>query len=108
MAGLEQHLIHDRTHPAHVAIHQMPIHVKGCGHVTVAQPGLNILGITAALAERVDSAVPQVVKAAGKAMCPCDPLKVIRDKIGINGRTVRPGADITGVNVLFPEERPVF
>lgn len=44
MAALKQHLIHHRTHPAHVAFHQMPIYVEGRGYITVAQPGLNILG----------------------------------------------------------------
>lgn len=106
--GLEQHPVHDGTHSAHVAVHQMSIHIERCGHVTVTQPGLNIFGIATTFAECVDRAVPQVMKAARNPVCFHDPLKVVRDKIRVNGRTVRLRTDIAGLNVFPAKERFVL
>ena len=52
-----QHLIHYVTHAAHVSLHQMTVNIEGGRHVAVSQKTLDVLGVTAALTQRVHRAM---------------------------------------------------
>lgn len=86
----------------------MRINIGGGGDVAVAQPRLDIFGITAAFAKGIDRAVPQIMKPAWTSVGFHNPLKMVRDKIRVKRSTIGLCADVTGINILLPPKPLVF
>ena len=105
-AVLKQHFVHYITHAAHVAVHQVPIHIQRSGYITVSQPCLYILNVTAALAQSVHRTVPQIMETASQTMGLDHSPEVVGHKIRINGCAVRLRTDTTGIDVR-PSKKPL-
>jgi len=54
----KQGLVHNSPHTTHIAVHQMTVDIECGRHVAVSQKTLDVLGVTAALTQRVHRAMP--------------------------------------------------
>ena len=56
----EQHLVHYLSQPVHVTVQRMAVHIQRRTNITMTQPHLNVLGVTATLAQSIHSGMSQV------------------------------------------------
>ena len=56
----EQHLVHYLSQPVHVTVQRMAVHIQRRTNITMTQPHLNVLGVTATLAQSIHSGMAQV------------------------------------------------